>query len=323
MQKLLAAPALPDPVKARLAFGLGHALESAGEREAAFQSMQMAHEIRSRTNPFNMESAVQSFSTLRTYFTSRRIAKLQEGGVPDERPVLVIGMPRSGTSLVEQILASHPLVHGAGETGLLGMAAAQLSRRLEQTYPEGLDALPDHVIREQAQQYLAGLEKRAGSAQRIVDTTPMNYLQLGLAAALLPDARFVHCRRDPMDNCLSIYRQMLGDAHSYAHDLHDLGHFYQMYEQLMEHWQEILPGRIHEVSYERLVQDPRGEIRQLLEFCGIPNSPACLEFQQTQRLVRTAAASQVRQPLYDSSIGAWKLYATQLEPLRQILRPGD
>ncbi len=323
MKALFGHEAAPEPARIRLAFGLGHALESAGQYAEAFHYMSEAHRLRARTNPFSLETTVQNFSTLRTWFTRERIKSLGGSGVPDERPVLIVGLPRSGTALVEQILASHPQIFGAGETGLLGAAIANLSRQLEQPYPEGLDALPTRVIHEQAEQYLAGLEKRAGSAQRIADTTPMNFLQLGLAAAMFPDARFVHVRRDPMDQCLSIYRQTLGDAHSYSHDLHDLAHFYQLYEQHMEYWHETLPGRIHDVEYEQLVTNPKSEVRQLLEFIGMPNHPACLEFHKTQRLVRAPSASQVRQPLYDSAIGFWKNYADELEPMRQILRPGD
>jgi hypothetical protein len=151
----------------------------------------------------------------------------------------------------------------------------------------------------------------------------MNFLQIGLAAALLPDARFVHVRRDPMDTCLSIYRELLGDFHSYAHDLNDLGHFYQLYEQMMEHWAETLGHRLHEIVYEDLVNDPQAETQRLLKFCGIPNNPACLAFHETERLIRSPAAAQVRQPLYRDSIGAWRRYETQLQPLREILRPGD
>ena len=214
-------------------------------------------------------------------------------------------------------------MHGSGETGLLGQAVVQLATELKQPYPEGLDALPGSSLRKQAEAYLNGLESGAGSAQRIVDTSPMNFMQLGLAAALLPDARFIHVRRDPMDNCLSIYREMLGDMHSYAHDLNDLGDFYQLYEQMMEHWVETLGARMHEITYENLVGDAPGEIRHLLEFCGIPNHPGCLEFHKTERLVSTPAAAQVYQPLYSTSIGAWKRYADHLAPLQAILRPGD
>jgi tetratricopeptide (TPR) repeat protein len=323
MRALFHMPESSLASRVQLAFGLGHAYESRGDFDAAFRYMGEGHKLRARTNPFSLEDAVQAFSTLRTWFDRRRIKALQEAGVPDERPVFVIGMPRSGTTLVEQILASHPLVHGAGETGLLGVAVSNLARNLQHAYPEGLDALPASQLRDQAKAYLEALEKRAGSAQRIVDTSPMNFLQLGLAAALFPDARFVHVRRDPMDTCLSIYREMLGEMHSYAHDLHDLGHFYQLYEQMMEHWSETLGNRLHEVVYEELVREPRQEIRRLTEFCGLPYNPACLAFHETERMVKSPAAAQVRLPLYSDSIGSWKRYAGQLQPLLGILRPGD
>ncbi len=311
---------VPEATQAMLSFALGYALESVGEHDDAFAAWQEGHRLKAIEQTFSLESAVKSFSRLRNFFSSERIAQLQAGGVPDERPVFVVGMPRSGTTLAEQILASHAKIEGAGETGLLGVAASRLEKQLRTPYPEGLDTLPAKAFRKEAETLLSELERRVGAAQRMVDTTPMNFLQLGLAAALFPDVRIVHCRRDPMDNGLSIFKQVLAEAHSYAHDLRNLGHFYLLYEELMSHWQEVIPGKIYDLHYETLVAEPESEIRRLLEFCGMPYDANCIEFHTTDRVLQTPAAGQVRQPLHTHGVGSWRRYQQPLEPLRRVLQ---
>ena len=238
-------------------------------------------------------------------------------GDPSSRPVFIVGMPRSGTSLVEQILASHPDCFGAGELPNLGLQARSLgarpSKRILELEPEELAAL--------GRAYLESLPADSAGAARVTDKMPANWLHLGLAAAVLPGARVIWCRRDAMDVCFSIYAQQFThqDAYPYAFDLEDIASEYRCCERLMEHWTRTLPIPLHEVRYERLVEDLEGVTASLLEFCGLPFDARCLRFHETDRRVGTASNWQVRQPLYRSSLARWRLFESQLGPLRSAL----
>ncbi|HET9330098.1 MAG TPA: sulfotransferase, partial [Steroidobacteraceae bacterium] len=236
-------------------------------------------------------------------------------GVSDsERPVLIIGMPRSGTSLTEQILASHPQVAGAGEVRfwerILGPAAGW----------EAEDA-PGQALREQlVADYLARLGIHAGGARHVIDKLPGNFLYAGAIHALLPRARFIHMQRHPLDTCLSVYFQNFHNATPFAHDLADLAHYYGQYLRLMAHWRDVLPpGTLLEVPYEGLVADTEGWTRRMLEFIGLEFDARCLEFHRTERVVITASKWQVRQQISNTSIGRWRHYEKHLQPLRALL----
>jgi hypothetical protein len=182
--------------------------------------------------------------------------------------------------------------------------------------PEGLNT---SELEDEATVLLAQLTSAAGREQRIIDTTPMNFPYLGLAAAMLPGARFIHCLRDPLDNGLSIFRQYLTGPRGFEHDLRDLGRYYNLHLGLLSHWQKVLGARLYVLRYEHLVNDPESEITRLLAFLDLPFNERCLAFHQTRRTVRSPSAAQVRQPLYASSIGAWQHYAESLQPLVDAL----
>lgn len=320
MRELL--PRIAEPLaRARLLCALGFSLEALGEFDAAFDCMRGFHAELRPLQPFQLEAERQRFEYIRRVFPAGRIVQGAGVGSEDGRPVLVVGLPRSGTSLVEQILASHGDVHACGESTALAAAARTASARPGQPFPAGHEAGDAGRIARAATDYLAAISAQAGGAARITDTTPMNFMLLGLAARLLPRARFVVCRRDARDQCVSIYRQWFTGPHAYAHDLADLAGFFRLHLRLLEHWREVLPGRFHEVRYESLVTDPQTAIRGLLDFCGLPFEPRCLDFHATERSVRTPSASQVRRPLYTGSIGAWRRYERQLGPLLQALGP--
>lgn len=235
-------------------------------------------------------------------------------------PVFIVGMPRSGTSLVEQILASHPELHGGGELKDMEELVAWLSAlpQVGIEYPECLSRLPP-LYDQMAAWYLARRRADCGSARLVSDKMPTNFLHLGLIARMFPQARIIHCRRDPLDVCLSCFFQNFAHRPSYSYDLGDLGFFYRQYERLMDHWRAVLPLPILDVSYEELVQDLEGQTRRLLEFVGLPWDDRCLRFHETRRPVQTSSSWQVRQPLYRSAVGRWKHYARHLEPLQQAL----
>jgi hypothetical protein len=228
-------------------------------------------------------------------------------------------MPRSGTTLVEQILASHPHVSATGEQTILARLAGALAAETGIHFPACLLKANQEWLADAAAQYKETVLASSGEASRVTDTTPMNYLYLGLAAMLFPQARIVLCVRDPLDNCLSIYRQPLTGPHAYAHNLETLGQFYALHTQLARHWQEALQPCLLVLRYEDLVDKPEQMTRSLLEHCGLPFDPACLAFHETDRHVRSPSASQVRQPLYGSSVGAWRNYEQHLTPLKEAL----
>jgi Tfp pilus assembly protein PilF len=248
------------------------------------------------------------------------------GGDPTELPVFVVGMPRSGTTLIEQILASHSEVHGAGELKFMGEFSVALAREhaglgavANATYPECMPELAPAFIGEHARRYLERLRALAPSAARIVDKMPGNTHHLGLIATVFPDARIIHCRRDPRDTCLSCYAQNFGADIVWSTDLAALGRHYRQYHRLMEHWRGVLPRPMLEVDYEATVADLEGTARRLLDFCGLGWEEGTLRFWEAPRPVRTASIHQVRMPIYTTSAGKWRRYESHLGPLIEAL----
>jgi hypothetical protein len=226
-------------------------------------------------------------------------------------------MMRSGTTLAEQILASHPRVHGAGELADMEKLIAQLPRRLgsDQCFPKAIEHLNESSASALAREYDACVRQRGGAAIRVVDKLPRNFFYLGAIATLLPGARLVHCRRDPFDTCLSIFMQNFGGSVPYAWDLYHLGRYYRAYQRLMAHWSQVLPVPVFELNYESLIDQQESTSRDLLAFCGLEWDERCLRFHETERGIRTPSALQVRRPLYRDAIGRWKNYEAFLQPL--------
>jgi len=303
----------------RLAYALGFAHESNGDHDRAFHYMSEAHSLLGKRHRFDLESHRETVLDNMALCSTKNLAALSDAQSRDERPVLVCGMPRSGTTLVEQILASHPQVFAAGEQVILARLAGQLAAETGVHFPACLLNASQEWLLDAARQYGKTVLEPAGDAPRVTDTTPMNYLYLGLIAALYPQARIVLCMRDPLDTCLSIYRQPLTGPHAYAHDLGTLGQFYALHTQLARHWQDVFQSRLLVLRYEELVYNPEPVTRGLLDHCGLPFDPACLAFHETERQVRSPSASQVRQPLYLSSVGAWRNYEQHLGPLKTAL----
>lgn len=312
-----------DSDRVKLAFGLGFAHESRENYSRAFRFMRKGHHLQKRAELFSLAAEAKRFRSTIDTFDFDAFDQLKSVGILDERPVFIVGMPRSGTTLAEQILASHSGVHGNGESTLVAKSANHLQQNFRQITTAGLSGIGAEKWQCQAQVILDALVENTAGAIRITDTSPMNFLYIGAIAIMLPTARIVYCRREAMDNCLSIYRQYLTGPHGYAHELTDLGKFYKLHLKLMEHWQKVLPGRIHTLHYDRLVSDPEPEIRALLDFCQLSFERQCLSFHEGQRVVRSPSASQVHQPLYSTSVGAWKHYQKELEPLAGILTAGQ
>ncbi len=249
-------------------------------------------------------------------------------GDPCEEPIFVVGMPRSGTTLVERILSSHPAVHGAGELQNFADALQRVSAHRGSFIadPSAMAKLHRLDWRQLGADYIASTRPATGRTPRFVDKLPHNFLFVGFIARALPNARIVCVRRDPVDTCLSNFRQLFepdSPHFGYSFDLLDTGRYYLLFDRLMKHWRRVVPGRVFEVSYENLIGSQESTTRDLLEFCGLPWHEACLHFEQNAAPVGTLSATQVRMPIYRSAVGRWKRYASQLKPLLDLLGSAD
>ena len=242
-------------------------------------------------------------------------------GEPSSTPVFIVGMPRSGTTLVEQILASHSQVYGAGEKPFVDRISRLVSKRLGSSlnYPVSAIGMDCESAVWLGTQYLNAIGELPTEIRRVTDKLPANFLHLGLIALILPNARIVHCRRDPRDTALSVFCQQFENGHEWAYDMDDIAAFYNQYQRLMEHWQQCLPNRSLTVSYEQLVASQEKTSRGLIEFCGLTWEPACLEFHRRGGTVSSASNWQVRQPIYQTSVARWERYAPFLPELTTTL----
>ena len=303
-----------------LHFAAGKLLDDMGEFERAMVHFSQANLARQAS--FARDEHARKIDQLMEVFDSRFVDTHRDCGFPDDTPVFVVGMPRSGTTLVEQILASHPEAFGAGELhDLQGIAdALQNHDPARAPFPACVPRLAEYVFAGFGKAYGKRLRELNATARRIVDKMPRNFQLVGLIAALLPQAKIIHCRRDPLDTCLSCYFQRFRSGHEFAYDWGNLGFYYAQYDRLMQHWHALLPDRLLAVDYEQLVTQPEPQIRRLLGFCELPWSDDCLDFHLNKRVVTTASNWQIRRPIYRSSVQRWRNYDQFLEPLRLAMR---
>jgi len=308
-----------DKNRILLGYTLGKAFDDLGEYDKAFDCLYTAHQVQRQSFSYSEDQQKVSFKRHKQELGPEFLGHCKEHAVTDDTPVFVLGMPRSGTTLIEQILASHPLAYGAGEVEYIRFFAVAAERFTRKPFPMDIQKVSPQLLREAGQAYIENLKLNAGQALRVIDKLPHNFLRVGLIAAMLPNAKIILCERNALDNCLSIYQHFFGQAHAYASDLTALGHYYLLFQDLMEWWEEILPGHMYRVSYEQLVSDTENQVRQLLKYCELPFHENCLSFHKTRRQVKTPSASQVRQPVYQNSIGRWKNYEQHLGPLKEAL----
>jgi Sulfotransferase family/Tetratricopeptide repeat len=266
--------------------------------------------------PFDLERYRRWVDDITETFTPETFARREAMGTASDAPVFVIGMPRSGTTLVEQIIARHPQAAGAGELDRIWKIGKGLRYYdAASKFLSAIDARHEIEVTTLGQKYIELLKFLAPDASRIADKMPHNFELLGLIALLLRGARVVHLRRDPIDTCLSCYQTRLNEVHGYSRDLRTLGLYYREYSRLMAHWREVLPLKFLDLDYESLTQDFESEARRLIDFLGLPWDPACLSFHEATAAVRTFSRNQVRKPIYRTSVGRWRRYETELQPL--------
>lgn len=313
----------PEDGRIRLNVALGYLHDRNRRYEEAFRRLQLGYDVLSKREPFDSAGYTRAIDSLIEVLTDDFFASAPVSGNASQRPIFIVGMPRSGTTLAEQILASHSQVAAGGELSSLLKVSYQIQQfsTTGEPYPRGLRAISENSLATMAQRYLDDLDKISVSAGRVTDKLPFNFMHLGVIALLFPNARIVHCRRHPLDNCLSCYFTGFADQIRFANQLDTLGHYYSDYDRLMRHWHKVLPLEIFDLQYERLIEDTETTVQDLLAHCGLAWEDACLSFYQTQRSVRTPSRWQVRQPIYKGSMQRWRNYETQLQPLVTILEP--
>jgi tetratricopeptide (TPR) repeat protein len=316
---------LERPDKAFLHFTLGRLIDRAGRPEEAFTHFEEMSRIRrdlirGTALEFKPAEHTRLVDSLIALFTPEWFELHRDSGADTGDPVFIVGMPRSGSSLVEQILSNHPDVAGAGELRDIPRMVERLPARLGSSvpYPQLVEHLDPATVKSLAGEYLVHVRELAGGARCVTDKMLLNFLHLGFNALLFPGARVIHCRRDPLDTCVSCFTQFFRGI-SFTLDLRELGGYYRDYERLMAHWREVRPLPILEVVYEELVADVEHGSRQLVEFCGLPWDDRCLRFYENPRVVRTVSKSQIRKPIYTTSIGRSRRYGARLAPLIEAL----
>lgn len=310
---------LSDADRCFLGFAAGKIFNDIKDYEKAFSYYEMGN--RTRNASFEIDQFRKEIDRVISFFTAEMIQQLSSAGSSSKVPVFIVGMPRTGTTLAEQILSSHPEVHGAGELPDIASIAGTMKQHAVQKldYPEYIAHLPQQVFAGFADAYLNRLRTFDHSAVRIIDKMPGNFLYLGLIAIMLPEAKIIHSLRHPLDTCLSCYFQRFRRGHEYSFDLTHLGLYYREYERLMQHWNDVLPVAPFELHYSDLVENQEAVSRKLIDYIGVDWDDRCLDFHDNSRPVTTASNWQVRRPMNRSGLDRWKNYDPHLDALREAL----
>ncbi|MFZ3019012.1 MAG: sulfotransferase [Gallionella sp.] len=312
--------ALTDQDAAMLNFALGKGLDDCGHHETAFAHFLTGARRKRATLDYSPEQTSASFAEVAHIFNASTLEKLRGSGNPSALPVFILGMPRSGTTLIEQIIASHPEVHGTGELPDLLEIATSVIGGGDTKFPQALHELTPEYLTSMGNEYVSRLQRHSPDSLRITDKMPVNFVAVGLIHLILPNAKIIHVRRNPLDTCVSCFTQLFQGRMDFSYDLEELGRYYLDYLRLMEHWRKVLPnGAFIEVNYEDVVSDQETQTRRLIEYCGLKWDDACMNFQNNGRSVRTASIAQVRRPIYRSSMERWRRYEQHLGPLLDIL----
>ncbi len=324
MRAQLEAPALAAPARSRFHYALGLAFEQAGDYAASFAHFADGAAAQRSTFTYNAGDVTNAMRRSKAFFTPSRFAALAGAGCDDAAPIFVVGVPRAGTTLVEQILASHSLVEGTRELReisaigrSIGAGAGGQGRA---AYPECLATLDAAAFAALGARYIERTRLyRHSSRPFFIDKMPSNWMHIGLIQLILPRAKIIDVRRQPMAGCFAVFKHHFGAGVEYSYDLTDTARYYNDYVDRMAHFDAALPGRVHRVMYERLVDDTEAEIRRLLAYCGLPFEPQCLRFWETRRAVATPSSQQVRRPVYRAGLEQWRNYEPWLGKLKEAV----
>ncbi len=300
-------------------FSLGKAFDDRKDTRNAFRYYQEGNRVRAKVERYDADTFTNECARMKSVCTPELYAERFGCDAPD--PIFIVGLPRSGSTLLEQILSSHSLVDGTKELPDIIALARQIAgkpKKGEQSnYPEGLLSLTDEQAIELGEEYLRRASVQRGTAPFFIDKMPNNFVHIGLIKRILPNAKIIDARRDPMDTCFSGFKQLFASGQRFSYSLDHISRYYIDYVRLMQHYDQVLPGQILRVQYEQVVDDLEAQVKRLLDFCGLPFEQNCLEFYNTQRAVRTASSEQVRQPIYQQGMGQWAPYAQYLLPMAQ------
>ena len=307
-------------------FALGKALEDARDFAGSFAHYAEGNRLRHAAIHYDADRTSASVRRSRALFTPDFLAERAGAGAPDPDPIFIVGLPRAGSTLVEQILSSHSLVEGTMELPDITAIVQSLTKPREagesSRYPQVAAPLDNAQLRALGERYLAQTRiQRKSGTPFFIDKMPNNWAYIGLITLILPNAKIIDARRHPMSCCFSGFKQHFARGQHFSYSLEDIGRYYRDYVELMAHFDAVLPGRVHRVVYERMVEDTETEVRKLLEYCGLPFEDACLRFYENDRAVRTASSEQVRQPIFRDAVEHWRNYEPWLEPLRTALGP--
>lgn len=324
MRAALARADLSAADRAHFHFALGKALEDEGSYEPSFRHYAQGNTLHRQQHPYRAADNTRFVERCRRLFTGEFFAQRRDWGSPARDPIFIVGLPRAGSTLLEQILASHSAVEGTVELPDLPQIARELAgpEEDEDGFFEAVEALAPERVRALAEGYLASTRvHRKRGAPVFIDKMPNNCLYVGLIHLLLPNARIIDARRHPLGCCFSAFKQHFARGQSFTYDLADLGRYYRDYVELMAHFDEVLPGRVHRVRYEAMIEDTEREVRRLLDYCGLPFEERCLRFYDNDRPVRTASSEQVRRPIFRDGLDQWRHYERWLGPLEHALGP--
>lgn len=324
MQEQLQRANLSDEDRYHFHFSLGKAFEDARDYATSFEHYDQGNKLRRTLIHYDAEENSQHVRRSKQLLTAEFFSARQQRGAAAPDPIFIVGLPRSGSTLLEQILSSHPLVEGTMELpDIIDLARSLSGRRLRganSKYPEALAELSADELRELGEQYIANTRiQRKTGAPFFIDKMPNNFAHIGLIQLILPQAKIIDARRHPLGCCFSGFKQHFARGQHFTYGLDDIGRYYRDYVELMAHFDAVLPGRVHRVIYESMVDDTDGEVRRLLDYCGLPFDERCLRFYENDRAVRTASSEQVRRPIYRDGVDHWQHYEPWLEPLKRAL----
>ena len=323
MQTVEADGAVAPADRWHLCFALGKAFEDLGGFDESFRYYEKGNGLKRSISKYRAETMTEDLE-LQTKVCDANLLSLREGrGCPQSDPIFIVGLPRAGSTLLEQILASHSQVDGTLELQNILALVRKLEGRTKEgdasRYPGILTTLSDADLTAFGERYLEETQFLRAGAPFFTDKMPNNFRHLGLIRMILPNAKIIDARRDAMDCCFSGFKQLFAEGQEFTYSLEDVGTYYRDYVTLMEHWDKVMPGWILRIQHEDVVDDLEGQVRRLLDFCGLPFEESCVEFHRTERAIRTASSEQVRQPIYRSSLAQWRHYETHLDPLKQAL----
>ncbi len=315
--------ATDDLRKMNLSFILGDAYAKNKDYDSSFKHYCEANALAQQDINYTLEGNLAFLDAVAEVFNPEFLEENFGKGHDSLAPIFILGMPRSGTTLTEQILASHPMVDARGEMKILGKFASGLNIEIDRpvSFPFSLKLLGDEIFQKLGKNYLDVANLNKQGKYRLTDKMPSNFQYVGLIHLILPNARIIHCKRNPIDTCISNFTKNFRNGQYFSYDLEWLGKYYRGYDKLMTHWETVLPGKMLSVQYEETVGDIEAQARRILAHCGLPWEPSVLDFHKTERPVWTASAEQVRKPIYDSSVERWRRYERHISPLLEALGP--